>query len=105
MEETPLLLTAELNQNDFNEFYVNLEDSIYRFESIFATDPNSVDALKPWNVEARPLTEKAVQVTWDAQADDATDAEPLGQYLFFTVYRAQGGKEKAPPDSDFQKGR
>ena len=103
MEETPLLLTAELNQNDFNEFYVNLEDGIYRFESIFATDPNSIDALKPWNVEARPLTEKAVQVTWDARSDDATDAEPLGQDLFFTVYRAQGGKEKAPPDSDFQK--
>ena len=103
MEETPLLLTAELNQNDFNEFYVNLEDGIYRFESIFATDPNSIDGRKPWNVEARPLTEKAVQVTWDARSDDATDAEPLGQDLFFTVYRAQGGKEKAPPDSDFQK--
>ncbi len=103
MEETPSLLTAELNQNDFNEFYVNLEDGIYRFESIFATDPNSIDTFKPWNVEARPLTEKAVQVTWDAQSDDATEAEPLGQDLLFTVYRAQGGKEKAPPDSEFQK--
>ena len=103
MEETPSLLTAELDQNDFNEFYVNLEDGIYRFESIFATDPNSIDAFKPWNVEARPLTEKAVQVTWDAQSDDATEAEPLGQDLLFTVYRAQGGKEKAPPDSEFQK--
>ena len=79
MEETPVLLTAELNQNDFNEFYVNLEDGIYRFESIFATDPNSIDGLKPWNVEARPLTEKAVQVTWDAPSDDATDEDPLGQ--------------------------
>ena len=103
MEETPSLLTAELNQNDFNEFYVNLEDGIYRFESIFATDPNSIDTFKPWNVEARPLTEKAVQVTWDAQSDDATEADPLGQDLLFTVYRAQGGKEKAPPDSEFQK--
>ena len=103
MEETPSLLTAELNQNDFNEFYVNLEDGIYRFESIFATDPNSIDTFKPWNVEARPLTEKAVQVTWDARSDDATEAEPLGQDLLFTVYRAQGGKEKAPPDSEFQK--
>ena len=103
MEETPRLLTAELNQNDFNEFYLNLEDGVYRFESIFATDPNSIDTRKPWNVEARPLTEKAVQVTWDAQSDDAADAEPLGQNLLFTVYRAQGGKEKAPPDSDFQK--
>ena len=108
MEETPMLLTAELNQNDFNEFYVNLEDGIYRFESIFATDPNSIDTRKPWNVEARPLTEKAVQVTWDAQADDTTvgvgSPRPLSQQtLLFSVYRAQGEKEKAPPDSDFQK--
>ena len=103
MEETPGLLTADLNQNAFNEFYVNLEDGIYRFESIFATDANSSDARKPWNVEARPLTEKAVQVTWDAQSNDTTDADPLGQDILFTVYRAQGGKEKTPPDSDFQK--
>ena len=39
MEETPALLAAELNQNGFAEFYVNLEEGIHRFESIFATDP------------------------------------------------------------------
>ncbi len=98
MQETPALLTAELNQNDFNEFYVNLEDGIYRFESIFAIDPDSVDTFKPWNVEARPLTEKAVHVTWDTQDDDAIE-----QTLHFAVYRAQGKKEKAPPDNTFQK--
>ena len=77
MEETPTLLTAELIQNDFNEFYVNLEDGMYRFESIFATDPDSIDTLKPWNVEARPLTEKAVQVTWDATLTGTqVDADP-----------------------------
>ena len=73
MEETHALLTAELNQNDFDEFYVNLEDGIYRFESIFAIDSDSIDTFKPWNVEARPLTEKAVQVTWDTQPDETTD--------------------------------
>ena len=103
IEETPMLLTAELNRNDFNEFYVNLEDGIYRFETIFATDPDSIDAFKPWNVAARPLTQKVVQVTWDAQSDDTTDGEPPGQDLRFTVYRAQGEKEKAPPDSNFKK--
>jgi hypothetical protein len=103
MEETPALLTAELNQNGFDEFYVNLEDGIYRLESIFATDPDGIDALKPWNVEARPLTEKAVQVTWDSQQDDATDGEQSQQTLRFTVYRAQGEKEKAPPDNTFKK--
>ena len=103
MEETPALLTADLNQNDFNEFYVNLEDGMYRFESIFAIDPDSVDVLKPWNVEARPLTEKAVQVTWDAQQDEVTSEEQLQQTLRFTVYRAQGEKEKAPSDDTFKK--
>ena len=103
MEETPALLTAELNQNGFDEFYVNLEDGIYRLESIFATDPDGIDALKPWNVEARPLTEKAVQVTWDSQQDDATDGEQPQQTLRFTVYRAQGKKEEAPPDNTFKK--
>ena len=103
MEETPALLTAELNQNGFDEFYVNLEDGIYRFESIFAIDPDSIDTLKPWNVEAKPLTQKAVQVTWDSQQDDATDGEQPQQTLRFTVYRAQGEKEKAPPDNTFKK--
>ena len=98
MEETPALLTTEFNQNGFDEFYVNLEDGIYRFESIFAIDPNSVDAFKPWNVEARPLTEKAVQVTWDTQPDETTE-----RTLRFAVYRAQGKKEKEPPNNTFQK--
>ena len=101
--ETPALLTAELNQNGFDEFYVNLRDGIYRFESIFATDPDGIDALKPWNVEARPLTEKAVHVTWNAQQNDATDGEQAQQTLRFAVYRAQGKKGKAPPDNAFKK--
>ena len=104
----PVLLTAALNQNDFNEFYVNLEDGIYRFESIFATDPDSIDTLKPWNVEARPLTEKAVQVTWDATrtgtpAETTLQPSTLPTLQSYTVYRAQGEKEKAPPDRNFKK--
>ena len=103
IEQTPMLFTAELNQNGFDEFYVNLEDGIYRFESIFATDPDGVDRLTPWNVEAKPLTEKAVQVTWNAQQDDETDEELPRLTRPFTVYRAQGEKEEAPADDTFEK--
>lgn len=103
VEKTPMLFTAELNQNGFDEFYVNLEDGIYRFESVFATDPDGVDRLTPWNVEAKPLTEKAVQVTWNAQQDDETDGELPKLTRPFTVYRAQGEKEEAPADDMFEK--
>ncbi len=103
IEQTPRLFTAELNQNGFDEFYVNLEDGIYRFESIFATDPDGVDRLTPWNVEAKPLTEKAVQVTWNAQQDGETDEELPNLTQPFTVYRARGEKEEAPADDTFEK--
>ncbi|MDE0398328.1 MAG: S8 family serine peptidase [Candidatus Poribacteria bacterium] len=103
VEKTPMLFTAELNQNGFNEFYVNLEDGIYRVESIFATDPDGLDRLTPWNVEARPLTEKAVQVTWNAQQDDETDAELSRVTRPFTVYRAEGEKEETPAEDAFEK--
>ena len=103
MEETPALFTVDLNQNGFDEFYVNLEDGIYRFESIFATDPNAIDTLKPWNVEARPLTQKAVHVTWDAEENDETDGEPSVQTRYFTVYRAQGEKKEAPTSDAYEK--
>ena len=103
VEKTPMLFTAELNQNGFNEFYVNLEDGIYRFESVFATDPDSVDRLTPWNVEARPLTEKAVQVTWNTRQDDETDGELSGVTRPFTVYRAEGEKEEMPAEDTFEK--
>ena len=103
MEETPALLTAELNQNGFDEFYVNLEDGIYRLESIFATDPNAIGTLKPWNVEARPLTQKAVHVTWDAEENDETDTEQSNQTRYFTVYRAQGEKKESPASDAYGK--
>ena len=104
MEETPALFTAELNQNGFDEFYVNLEDGIYRFESIFATDPNAIDTLKPWNVEARPLTQKVVHVTWDAEENDETDGVGArSPRPYFTVYRAQGEKKETPAADAYEK--
>ena len=111
VDPTPVLFTAESNQNGFNKFYVNLEDSVFRLESILATDPKGVDLLTPWNVEARPLTEKAVQVTWDAtplQTDgdtEKTNTQPsnLPAFQTFTVYRAQGAKEEPPANRTFEK--
>ena len=111
VEKTPMLFTADLNQNRFNEFYANLEDGIYRFESVFATDPDGVERLTPWNVEAKPLTQKTVQVTWTAtslQTDgniQETNAQPanLPTFQSFTVYRAEGEKEETPADNAFEK--
>ena len=103
MEETPVLLTDELNQNGFDEFYVNLEDGVYQLESIFATDPDAIDTLKPWNVEAKPLTQKAVHVTWDAEESDETEVEQSGQTRYFTVYRAQGEKKETPASNVYEK--
>ena len=103
VEPTPALFTTELNQNGFDEFYVNLEDGIYRFESILTTDSDSIDLLTPWNVEARPLTAKAVQVTWSVQQNDETTAEQSGLKHLFTVYRARGVKEEVPADDTFEK--
>ena len=111
VESTPALFTAERNQNGFDEFYVNLEDGVFRLESILTTDPDGIDLLTPWNVEARPLTQKAVQVTWDATAvqtdgsPQETAAKPsnLPTSQSFTVYRAQGPKEEAPANRTFEK--
>ena len=111
IEPTPALFAAELNQNAFDEFYVNLEDGVFRLESSLATDPDGIDLLIPWNVQARPLTEKAVQVTWDAttvQTDGNTqETNTLSSnfpiFQSFTVYRAQGVKQETPEDGAFEK--
>ena len=103
IEKSPAIFTADLNQNEFDEFYVNLEDGIYRFESIFATDPDGVDLIMPWNVEAKPLTQKAVQVTWNAQQNNEVTGESPESVQPFTVYRAQGEKTEAPARNAFEK--
>ena len=103
IEKSPAIFAADLNQNEFDEFYVNLEDGVYRFESVFATDPDGVDILTPWNVEAKPLTQKAVQVTWNAQQSDEGAGESPESRQPFTVYRAQGEKTEAPARDAFEK--
>lgn len=93
--ETPSLFTADLNDNGFNELYVNTEEGLSSIESAFAMDRNSVATLTPWDVSATPLTAKVVQVTWKA-------AEETQESTVFTLYRAIGEKSEAPADTKFE---
>ncbi len=93
--ETPFLLSADLNQNGFDELYINVDDRLNIIESVTATNSNAVDVLIPWDIDATPISEKVVQIKW--KAIEATDV-PIG----FTLYRALGEKGKAPDDSKFE---
>ena len=64
---------------------------------------DAIGTLKPWNIEARPLTQKAVHVTWDAEENRETDGEGSDQRRYFTVYRAQGEKKEAPASDAYEK--
>ncbi len=94
VSETPALFTADLNQNGFDELYLNINDALHRIESTFARDKDSPAPLTPWNVSATPLTAKAVQVTWTVP--------PLENASDWRVYRAHGQKSTAPPDTEFE---
>ena len=101
VDETPVLLTADLNNNGFHELYVNLDsDGVHRVESIYATDRNSIQSLTPLDVAATPLTAKIVQVTWtiaQVHAQLQSSTPPV-----FTLYRATGEKETAPAPAAFE---
>ena len=94
VSETPALFTADLDDNGFDEIYVNSDDELLRFESAFAKNRQSVETLTPWELSATPLTAKAVQVTWIAPAATGLTS--------FTVYRAMGEKGKTPDDTEFK---
>ena len=94
VSETPALFTADLDDNGFDEIYVNSDDELLRFESSFAKNRQSVETLTPWEVSATPMTAKAVQVTWVAPAATGLTS--------FTVYRAIGEKGKTPDDTEFK---
>ena len=93
--ETPTLFSADLNNNGFQELYFNVDKGISYIESAFATNSNSVAALTPWDVSARPLTAKVVQVTWEAAEHSQVPA-------VFTLYRAKGEKSKTPDNIKFE---
>ena len=93
--ETPCLFLADLNHNGFSEFYVNSQEDLLVFEHVRAGDPNAVVEFQPWGLSVNPLTERVVQVDWQAPGDAAR----------FTVYRAVGTSTAqdatSPPASAF----
>lgn len=92
--ETPSLLTADMDDNGFHEFYVNLEDGLGYIESSLAKNKNSVASLIPWDLSAKPLTSRVVQITWESVENP--DVQPI-----FTVYRAKGDKQEKPLDDKY----
>ena len=92
--ETPSIFSADLNENGFDELFLNVDMRVHFIESLSATDSNSLDSLIPWDVSAKPLTPNVVQVKWETI--EATQA-PTG----YTLYRTTGEKSKKPSDDKF----
>lgn len=90
--ETPVLFLADLNHNGFNEFYFNDQENLLVFEHVHGGNPNAVVEIQPWGLSANPLTERVIQLEWQAPEDAVR----------FTVYRAVGAstaQDSTPPPS------
>ncbi len=92
---TPSLLAADINDNGFQELYINGDEGLSILETVFAFNESSISKLTPWNVNAKPLTAKVVEVTWDS----TQESEVLNAY---NVYRATGEKGIEPPNDMFK---
>ena len=97
---TPSLLLADLDEDGFQEIFLNDRDNLLAFEHARADRTNVVSNIQPWNLLAVPLTENLVQLTWQASSDVS----------FFNVYRAtdpnqeQEKAQSAPPRmAEFEK--
>ena len=95
---TPNLVLADLDENGFQEIFLNNRDNLLVFENTGADKTKAVADIQPWNLLAAPLTEKLVQLTWQT---------PSNVFLY-NVYRATNtGQEKgesAPPQmSEFER--
>ncbi len=95
VSETPTLLTPDMDDNGFHEFYVNLEDGLGYIESSLAKNKNSVASLIPWDLSAKPITSRAVQITWES-------VENPNVQSIFTIYRANGDKQEKPLDTEYK---
>ncbi len=99
---TPALFTADLDDNGFEEMYVNVDNALHRIESIVAREKLSVASLTPWGVSAAPLTAKAVQVTWTVPSEKNNTAAGIPGSSW-RVYRAPGEKGEPPSDTKFMR--
>ncbi len=86
--ETPRLLLADLNRDNFNELYCNTEEDLLIFTHIHASNPNSVVNVQPYGVSATPLSARAVRIDWETPEEAAS----------YTVYRAIADSDEAPSD-------
>ena len=96
--DTPSLVPADLNENGFQEIFLNNRDGLLIFESARADNANVVSNIRPWNLFAAPLTERLVQLTWQTPSDE----------LLFNVYRAardkvEKGQSTPPRVSEFER--
>ncbi len=95
---TPNLLLADLDEDGFQELFVNNRDNLLTFENVLADKRNVVANIQPWDVHAAPLTENLVQLTWQAPSDAN----------HFNVYRAtnsnqEQGQPTPPRMAQFEK--
>ena len=99
VNETSTLFSADMNDNGFQEFFVNTEDGLSMIEFansyVGASNKGSVVNLRPWNVSASPVTSTSIEVTWDAPKQENANA-------VFTVHRALGLKNEEPIESDYK---
>ncbi len=95
VNETPTLFSADMNNNGFEELFVNSIDGLSMIESVFATDRSSVAYLRPWNVSASPVNLNTVEIKWDTPNQSTAN-------LGYTIYRAIGTKNDEPVESQYK---
>lgn len=86
--ETPRLFLADLNSDNFSEFYFNNADNLLIFTHLHASQPDSVVNIQPYGLSATPLSVGAVRIDWETPEDAVS----------YTVYRALGGPAGVPTD-------
>ena len=88
---TQSLLLADLDEDGFQEIFLNNRDNLLAFEHAHADKKKVTANIQPWNLRASPLTENLVQLAWHAPSDVS----------LFNVYRAtnsnQEERQSAPP--------
>ena len=95
VNETSTLFSADMNDNGFQEFFVNSEEGLSMIESASSYVGASNNNLRPWNVSAYPVTSTSIEITWDAPKQENANA-------VFTVYRALGSKNEEPIESEYK---
>ena len=96
--DTSSLVLADLDEDGFQEIFLNNRDNLLVYENARADTTQVVADIQPWNLLAAPLTEKLVQLTWRTPSD----------MFLFNVYRAtntnQEKGQSAPPQmSEFER--